>query len=347
MWHKYLTAPHLWPRGRSSHTLVCSSFKKLLILGGEDTPRHPFDDLIHQFDFSTSLWSSLPTTGTKPGPILAHSLSVVDDNSLYLYGGRNENHNDLDDLFKLDLNTLMWSRIDDAQGQSPGPRSYHASASIGSDLFIFGGCCSSGRSNELFKYDTEANCWHKLPSSDLLKPRGGPALAVTNTSGKQGKLYVHGGYNGTELDDLWVFDSHLLSWSCLSTSSAPNSEVPSARSVHCLVNLKRDGKDYLFMFGGEKQPSSKGHEGAGLYHDDAFLLDLETNEWKKVCSGADNNGNNEDNEQGSWSKQAPSARGWIAACSLRWDSSSSDPSAVALFGGFDGNARLNDLFVWK
>jgi len=303
------------PASRSSHSIVCQG-TKLFLFGGEDTPTHPFDPNLHQYDFSTNEWTVIEPAANQqptdhPGLRLAHSLSII-GNSIYLFGGRDGNATELGDLFRFDLEKKIWQRINDAVGDIPSPRSYHVSTAIGTHLYIFGGCTKDGRSNDLFQFDTVNRVWRKMPTEERLKPRGGPALASSSE-----KLYIHAGFNSQELDDLWEFDTKDEKWRLITEYTG---DAPSPRSVHCMVRLENDT---LFVFGGEKQPSTKGHLGAGIYHSDSYVLDLKSMAWMKVSET---------------SQFSP--RGWIAAHSL-------GSNSVVLFGGYDGIQRLNDLHIWK
>lgn len=60
---------------------------------------------------------------------------------------------------------------------------------------------------------------------------------------------------------------------------------PAPRSVTDLVALPAVGRHgALFVFGGEFTPSSQGHDGAGEFHRDAWLFDLDSEQWTKVCA---------------------------------------------------------------
>jgi len=165
--------------------------------------------------------------------------------------------------------------------------------------------------NDLHILDTNTLKWTKInPKNDSPCIRGGTTLCNSGN-----KLYLHAGFSGKELSDFWVFDLDKLIWNELK----PIGDIPSARSVHCLLPLK-NGK-HLFCFGGEKEPSTKGHEGSGLYHYDSFIYSIENNEWKELKPIGD----------------IPSARGWFAATEIK-------DNNICIFGGFTGKDRTDELF---
>jgi hypothetical protein len=85
-------------------------------------------------------------------------------------------------------------------------------------------------------------------------------------------------------------------------------DVPSARSVSAVTAL--DGSQ-LFVFGGESVPSDEGHEGAGVFTDDAFVLDQRTMAWTEVVPHS----------------TSPSPRGWAGAAKVE--------GGVVVWGGLD------------
>jgi N-acetylneuraminic acid mutarotase len=85
-----------------------------------------------------------------------------------------------------------------------GAKESHAAAAIGTDLYIFGGDAT----NTLSKYDTLTSTWTTYPQVGPVA-RSKVAMAAL---GK--KLYVCSGqgYVYATLNDLWCFDTELLTW---------------------------------------------------------------------------------------------------------------------------------------
>ena len=55
------------------------------------------------------------------------------------------------------------------KGTPPTARSYHTMAAVGNKLYIFGGCCTAGRLNDLHCFDTEALTWQvRCPPTALM-----------------------------------------------------------------------------------------------------------------------------------------------------------------------------------
>ena len=160
-----------------------------------------------------------------------------------------------------------------------GPLSYQAMAATGDYVYVFGGCKPVGRSNDLFCYHVKDQVWSALSVGAVANSpseRGGPALVALPDA-----VHVLFGYNGkVEADDHFVFDLVTKVWRQVQTPI-----VPPARSVTDAVYVSRIGRlGSIFVFGGEFTPSQQGHEGAGEYHGDAWLFDIDTERWTQIST---------------------------------------------------------------
>ncbi len=67
------------------------------------------------------------------------------------------------------------------EGQFPCPRSYHAMASIGKSIFIFGGCGPEGnRLSDLHEFEVEKNLWISHGDGPMAGRGGAGLLAASN-----------------------------------------------------------------------------------------------------------------------------------------------------------------------
>lgn len=147
--------------------------------------------------------------------------------------------------------------------------------SAGDKLYVFGGCgmesrtsLKSGRFNDLYSFDPKSSKWTKLPSSDKIKGRGG---AVFEPSPDQKSLFVISGFTGEENSDVHRFDIASSKWTQL--EHFPQGSI-SKRSVSAAASVK--SMDMILLFGGELEPSARGHEGAGNFGNDVIYLDTKT-----------------------------------------------------------------------
>ncbi|KAJ3279664.1 hypothetical protein HK104_001259 [Borealophlyctis nickersoniae] len=303
--------------GRSSHSLNVVG-NKAYIFSGENVPRQPIDADLHVYNLAAKTWlPSHPVTSETPSPRVGHGSATV-ENRIYVFGGRGGAEMDpLDDaMYVFDTERGEWSKIA-AVGDVPEKRSYHSMCASKTDIYLFGGCPSKGRLSTLHRFHIPTSTWHALPTPpSTLAPRGGAGLAYLN-----GKVYVHAGFCGTELDDTWVFDVETQQWNQI----AGGGVKPTPRSVHGFVALERRG--VLCCVGGEGAPSALGHAGAGKYLNDVWIL-------TPTSTGATWE------EANHASGEAPTPRGWVPAAVWKDDS-------VVIHGGFDGEKRDDGLYVLK
>lgn len=94
------------------------------------------------FDFAASTWASVSVSGAGPTPRTGSVLfrHASDANVVFLYGGFSSSSGWFSDLFRLDLASRRWERIDDDAGDVPTCRDKIACAT-GADgrVWLFGG----------------------------------------------------------------------------------------------------------------------------------------------------------------------------------------------------------------
>ncbi|KAL6952860.1 hypothetical protein U1Q18_001037 [Sarracenia purpurea var. burkii] len=305
------------PGARSSHAVTIVG-QKAYVFGGEFKPRVPVDNNLYVFDLNDLKWSVAEVTGDVPPPRVGVTMEAVGE-TIYVFGGRDAKHKELNELYSFHTPSNKWTLI--SSGDSgPAHRSYHSSTADDRRVYVFGGCGVTGRLNDLWAYDVIEKTWIKFPvPGENCKPRGGPGLAVAH-----GKIWVVYGFSGVELDDVHYFDLVEERWVQVETSG----EKPSARSVFSTVGI---GK-YIFVYGGEVDPSDLGHLGAGKFSGDFYALDTETGVWEKLDDGS-NSG-----------KDHPGPRGWCAFSAGIWKGQ----LGLLVYGGnSDSNDRLDDIFFFS
>jgi len=337
------------PLPRSSHGLsALKNGTRLVLFGGENVARTPISDARQALwlaekksggDDGEWNWISPPADdggdGVAPSSRIAHSQAAVGD-AVYVFGGRGGvdiGETALNDLWKLEIidaegeYRARWTEITPAAGSElPEARSFHKMISISTDLYIFGGCGASGRLNDLWKFDTIGREWTHLGCSQLLRGRGGPnvlRLSGGGSSSEDVKIAIVAGFAGEETNDGHIFNNG--SWESEGMDGLSDMRK---RSVCSFGSLPQHNK--CILFGGEVDPSNKGHEGAGNFERDVVLLDGRSGALLEVIKP-------KEGEESSW----PEARGWADAAVGGVDS-------LFLFGGLAGDdttpARLDDLW---
>ncbi|KHG24684.1 Tip elongation aberrant 1 [Gossypium arboreum] len=106
------------PSARDSHT--CSSWKnKIIVIGGEDGHDYYLSD-VHILDADTLAWKELNTSGQMLTPRAGHS-TVAFGKNLFVFGGFTDAQNLYDDLYMLDVDTGIWTKVI-TMGDGPSAR---------------------------------------------------------------------------------------------------------------------------------------------------------------------------------------------------------------------------------
>lgn len=137
------------PVGRSGHSVVRAG-SALILFGGEDMKRRKLNDL-HMFDLKSLTWLPLHCTGPGPSARCNHVAALYDDKLLLVFGGTSKSKS-LNDLYSLDFETMMWSRIK-IRGFHPSPRSGCCGVLCGTKWYIAGGGSRKKRHPEILVYD--------------------------------------------------------------------------------------------------------------------------------------------------------------------------------------------------
>ncbi|TKA81009.1 hypothetical protein B0A49_01520 [Cryomyces minteri] len=242
----------------------------------------------------------------------SHSVAVVKAKA-YIFGGELKPRTPLDsDIHVLDIQSFL----------------------LHPTIYLHAGCPAKGRIGTLHSLDLSSNklSWEKLASAP--EPgRGGTNLAVLPVA--KPTLARFGGFAGHELAGLDLYDVATNTWS--SSPHLPGANPP-ARSVAGFVGLARskelsDSRAALaLLFLGEQDPTPPevGHDGAGRFHDDVWVLVQrhETDgglalEWLGPLK----------RKEGS---KGPTPRGWFGYAGY-------GPDGALMFGGLeDSNERAGD-----
>lgn len=326
---------HGLPCARSSHGLsVVNNGRCLILYGGEHVARTPIESASScwALDVDTNVWRLINATTNSPPIRIAHAQAVHNDQNVYVFGGRagiTMEEKAMNDLWKLDASgepgTEKWTQIFPQTDIIPEARSFHRMLCIGDSLFVFGGCGQvSGRLNDLYRFDLNAMTWHLLGNA-ALRGRGGPNLL---SLGSGNNLAVVAGFAGEETCDGQAFDISKSMWNKEMLSTGLQGMRP--RSVSVAASFPNTG--IALIFGGEVDPSDRGHEGAGGFENDIVILDEKTGALKETILSANS---------GNW----PGPRGWSAGDAHE---DSNGGSQLFLFGGLSGDdenpTRLNDLW---
>ncbi|XP_022850489.1 RING finger protein B isoform X2 [Olea europaea var. sylvestris] len=128
------------PSKRDSHT--CSSWRnKIIVIGGEDSCDYYLSD-VHILDADTLVWCKFNTMGQLLPPRGGHT-TIAFGKTLFVFGGFSDEQNLYDDVYMLDLENGIWTKVI-ASGEGPSGRFSMAGESLdpqmGGVLVFIGGC---------------------------------------------------------------------------------------------------------------------------------------------------------------------------------------------------------------
>jgi len=161
------------PAARSGHTVIRAG-ARLILFGGEDTKGKKRHDL-HMFDLKSSTWLPLNYKGAGPSPRSNHVAALYDDRILLIFGGHSKSKT-LNDLYSLDFETMVWSRVK-THGHHPSPRAGCSGALCGTKWYIAGGASKKKRHVETWVFDIQQSKWSVCvvpPSSSITSKKVSP-----------------------------------------------------------------------------------------------------------------------------------------------------------------------------
>ncbi|KAJ0055839.1 hypothetical protein NL108_013813, partial [Boleophthalmus pectinirostris] len=136
----------------------CTLFRgELWVLGGVFPRPHPqpdgCSDALYIFDPQLSIWYQPIVTGDKPAPRSGHSACLMQQRSLFVFGGW-DTPLCFNDMYMLDLGLMEFSVVS-TRGTAPSPRSWHGSAMLSNSKFlIHGGYNGNHALSDAFIFDT-------------------------------------------------------------------------------------------------------------------------------------------------------------------------------------------------
>ena len=341
-WKKLVPAPdakHGKPCTRSSHGIsyiASNHTSRLILYGGETVARTPLDSSqacwACDLNDDSGQWRLIASD--LPPPRVAHAQAYhAASSSLYIFGGRagiTMQEQAMNDLWRLDCSipgSETWSQLEYTK-EAPEARSFHKMVCLGDSLYVFGGCgATSGRLADMHRFDLATSTWHNLGASRHLRGRGGANL-IPLDSGKF--LGVVAGFAGEETNDGHMFDVMSGKW----CNESLNESLKDLRPRSVCLSGSFPSASVSIIFGGEVDPSAKGHEGAGSFDNSIVVLDEKTGNYLDTVKGKD------DGDE--W----PEDRGWSDGTAF---DSGNGSGKLYFFGGLSGDdanpKRLDDLWV--
>lgn len=213
----------------------------------------------HVLDIDSLTWRIITAGGAAPTARARHTATLVGKN-LIIFGGVGGGR-PLNDLFVMhtaggDLRETSWTEPP-ANGLTPNARVGHATALVGSKMFIFGGHDGQTCMNDVHILVTMN--WSRV---DCRGARPSPRVSCSMTTVDKKLFLVGGAAHNKPLNDVRMLDLQSNTWTVCTVSGTP----PPALVGHSATLVGRE----LFIFGG-----SDGKNDGNELH----IFDTETLAW--------------------------------------------------------------------
>eukprot|EP00929_Paragymnodinium_shiwhaense_P013396 TRINITY_DN121257_c0_g1_i1.p1 TRINITY_DN121257_c0_g1~~TRINITY_DN121257_c0_g1_i1.p1 ORF type:complete len:780 (+),score=173.99 TRINITY_DN121257_c0_g1_i1:233-2572(+) len=290
------------PRARYRHTaVVCGD--AMFTFGGVDKTQYRFPDL-HEYCFTSKLWSKVSTTSVQPSARTFHK-TVVHEGAMYILGGFDGRR--LNDMYRILLRTPAELAQTDRQFRDQeggnGAVSSRDGGSGGMQAPGVGqGAVGDAQDVAEAHMPEDLWCWQRVgeQQGQVYTPRTGHAVVVWNHC-----FYLMGGTDeNARQNDIYRYDVRNRNWVLIEPVSG---HAPSARSGSKAVVCR----DSIFFFGGYTKKD-------GDYFNDLFEFNIPRAHWTRVDSS-----------------MRPSVR-TDHSCVVY-------EGSLFIFGGFDGKSRFQDL----
>ncbi|SCZ99508.1 BZ3500_MvSof-1268-A1-R1_Chr3-1g06047 [Microbotryum saponariae] len=215
-------------------------------------------------------WSRTPVSGRLPRPMRAHTAVVV-DTSIYCFGGCDLKGVCFRDVWKLDGDSFLWSKVK-VLGDIPPVTRAHTSTVVGSRIWVIAGGDGPNYSNSVYFFETTSHEWFrpKVYGPAPTKRRAHAAVLYGSL------IIIFGGGNGSpflrrvqnalqDVHSLDVSNHYRPTWSELQVRGPK----PVRRGYHSMTLV------------GSKAIVFGGSDGTECFSD-MFVLDLEGLTWTEI-----------------------------------------------------------------
>lgn len=103
-----------------------------------------------------------------------------------MFGGQEDENKKMNDVWKLDLTSNSWSKVEMIEGAfCPVARSGHSAIMFGSKMYIFGGIFElTHELNDLCCFDFDTNQFRKIGDDDCTADDGAQGMDNANADGR-------------------------------------------------------------------------------------------------------------------------------------------------------------------
>jgi len=211
------------------------------------------------FHFRKHTWRLLHAGESHGAPSARYSATgVLYNDAMWMFGGDDGGHKYsmhnyvfhawFDQLWRFDLRSYTWLRVNPKDGIVPPKRALHSAVVVGSAMYVYGGL----EREDTWKYDFTTSRWTLLLDGPRNRYTSHPGRRHAHAAApcEDGFFIFGGSRHGKKLkpqvfDDLWRYSASLNTWSQIQ----PVGLSPPPRSHHSLIALQVE-PTRLLLYGG-------------------------------------------------------------------------------------------------
>lgn len=162
-----------------SHTATATNDGRIMVFGGYIEVHK--SNKLYQYTVRDNTFIELDIQGPLPPPRADHSAILIND-SLFIFGGSDQDAGKLGDLWCFSLTLRRWQQIPAGENLQPRPRSGHSAVAHGGRMVVFGGNLGLVREvNEMLSWDAATGNWGLIHSGEKVpseEDRSSPVTAL-------------------------------------------------------------------------------------------------------------------------------------------------------------------------
>lgn len=235
----------------------------IIVKFGGTNEANPKMNITWEYIINKNEWKMVFTDGLPPK---RHSSAIcrINDNELLMFGGQTGADQYLDDLWKYDIESNKWSKMNANENDdniTPAQRAGHSLVSVNNTILMYGGITTNNvYLDELWQYDIDNNKWELLFGSfeydrdNVIAPNDKETNTNNNSSEEPELLFLltqegNADKDGTETTEEVV-------------------NIPMGRAGHSTAVSEESG--VMYLFGGVNNNGEL---------NDLWQYDVDNNEW--------------------------------------------------------------------
>eukprot|EP01062_Namystynia_karyoxenos_P019353 TRINITY_DN17269_c0_g1_i1.p1 TRINITY_DN17269_c0_g1~~TRINITY_DN17269_c0_g1_i1.p1 ORF type:complete len:504 (+),score=107.23 TRINITY_DN17269_c0_g1_i1:95-1606(+) len=218
-------------------------------------------------------WSRVKTQspGLRPHKSCCMS-AVIHNGSMVLFGG-GVIENYYDDIFRIDLDTHVWTHMSPANSQIVPRTLSHTAVVHRGSMYVFGGMAEGQCHNSCHRISLDGPLqWETINAPSAPAARKGHQAAVW---GNRMYIFMGAEYSGQTMSDVHYLDLDTRQWH--QVPRRPGSPWPRSRTGHSVA--VRHSHNALYLFGGMTRDDTN---GAADWLNDLWVFNFATGLWEEL-----------------------------------------------------------------